>query len=85
MTPKILTQRIYRSTFGTPDGQRCLAHLLIDMGHFSDHITDPGDVAVANYAKTLLKRCALAPDKLEDAPRAELVIQHLFEMPYEEE
>jgi hypothetical protein len=85
MTPKIQTKRLYRSVFGTPEGQRVLAHMLQDMNFFADKLREPCDVAVADYAKTILRRCGLFPDSLEDAPQMELVLQHLFSMPYEEE
>lgn len=85
MTPKILTKRLYRSVFGSPEGQRVLAHMLMDMGFFSDNLNEGHQVVLANYAKSLLRRCGLFPDDPKDAPKMELVMQHLFAMPYEEE
>jgi hypothetical protein len=49
----------YRDCFSTPSGKRVLAHLLADMGYFDNNLKSPEEVAVANYAKTLLVRLGI--------------------------
>jgi hypothetical protein len=85
MIPKLMTKRLYRSVFGSLEGQRVLAHLLTDMKFFADNLHDSKDIAVAEYAKTILRRCGIFPDDPKDAPKVELLVQTVFGMPYEEE
>jgi len=85
MEPRVLTKRLYRSVFGTPEGQRVLAHMLQDMGFFADNVNTEEQMILFNYAKTILRRCGVFPDDQKDAPKMELVLQQLFSMPYEEE
>ena len=50
------TLAFYRDCFSTPSGKRVLAHLLADMGFFDNTIKTQEELAVCNYAKTILVR-----------------------------
>lgn len=48
--------KTYRECFLAPAGKRVLTHLLMDMGFWDDNLSTPQDIAVANYAKKIIKR-----------------------------
>jgi hypothetical protein len=48
----------YKNCFASRAGQTVLGHMLFELGYFADNATEPGDVALKNYATGLLKRLA---------------------------
>lgn len=52
-------QDCFREVFSSGPGQRVLGQLLVDAGYFDTNLTTPEEIAVLNYAKSILKNCGL--------------------------
>ena len=52
-------QLLYRKTFGTPEGQVVLAHMLTELNFFDEIIENPEEIALSNYARRLLMHCRI--------------------------
>jgi hypothetical protein len=53
------TIRYYRDTFGTDSGKKVLAHLLADLGLYDNNLKTTEEIALSNYAKTILMRLGI--------------------------
>ena len=49
----------YRACFMTDAGRRVLGHLMLEAGYFDPDISDPREIAVQNFVKTILKNCGI--------------------------
>ena len=59
-------KRMYREVFGTRVGREVLAHMLVELGFFSEHIVDE-QVFLCNYARHILKLMGvLQPKNIND-------------------
>ncbi len=78
MKPDV-TQSRYRECFSTAAGKRVLGYLLADMGFFDNDLTTVEEMAVANYAKTILKNLGVF-----ELSNADSFVNKLFEIPTKE-
>lgn len=51
--------RVYRQCFSSVAGKTVLANILADWGFFDDNVNSPEEVAKANCARTILKKCGI--------------------------
>lgn len=70
----------YRNCFGTGSGKIVLKNILLEAKLF-DQITTPEEMAVENFAKTILHKMG----EYGDVRRNETIIDRLFNIPRKEE
>ena len=69
----------YKNCFNSSAGKQVLAHMLFEMGYFSDSIEDPGEVAVRNFAARLVARLSGFDDNVIKAAIRQVVAAPLNE------
>ena len=72
----------YRMLFSSQLGRVVLVDMLKDLGFFDEVVADPDHLVLQNYARRLLKKCAILRDV-----NVKLFVDELFNksIPYKEE
>ncbi len=67
----------YRTCFGTDAGKRVLGDILLSAGLWDDDKFTADDIAVQNFAKTIIKKLGVCKDPKDMGS----FVQKLFELP----
>lgn len=86
MTPEQHITQLHRLVFfDGKNGSELFAYLLGDMGVFDEDVTEPGEVAVANYGRRILNNLGLVNTKDVGKRTQQLndIVRELANIPYE--